>query len=84
MNYKLGKYLPFTEEFEFVFDDGQWVNIDLLNDFPNYRHCKQSQIKFQQTSYDKKCYEENPYSDNGTLYTILFNLYNEHIQITML
>ena len=83
MNYKLGKYLPFTDEFEFVFDDGRWVNIDLVNYFPNYIHFDKSQNK-DQTAYDKKCYEESPYSDNGTLYTILFNLYNEHIQITML
>lgn len=89
MNYKLGKYLPFSEEFEFIFDDGRWVNIDLVNDFPNYSHCDKSpidksKIKFQQTSYDKKCYKENPYSDNGKLYILLFNLYNDHIKISML
>jgi len=89
MNYKIGKYVALTDEFEFVFDDGRWINIDLVNDFPNYSHCdksliNKSKVKFQQTTYDKKCSKENPYSDNGKLYILLFNLYNEHIQITML
>ena len=89
MNYKLGKYVALTDEFEFVFDDGRRVNIDLVNDFPTYSHCDKSlidksKIKLQQTSYDKKCYKENPYSDNGKLYILLFNLYNDHIKISML
>ena len=87
MNYKLGKYLPFSEEFEFVFDDGRWVNIDLVNDFPNYIHWNKSLVHQQiksQTNYDKKCHNENPYSDNGLVYLILFNLYNENIKITLL
>ena len=57
MNYKLGKYLPNTDEFEFVFDDGRWINIDLVNDFPNYIHV--SKHYKDQTAYDKKCYKEN-------------------------
>ena len=89
MNYKIGKYVALTDEFEFVFDDGRWINIDLVNDFPNYSLCdksliNKSKVKFQQTTYDKKCSKENPYSDNGKLYILLFNLYNEHIKITML
>ena len=82
MNYKLGKYLANTDDFEFVFDDGRWINIDLVNDFPNYIHFT-NHYK-DQTTYDKKCYEENPYSDNGKLYIVLYNLYNETTQITML
>ena len=97
MNYKLGKYLAHTDDFEFVFDDGRWTNIDLVNDFPNYIHYDKSKfnkskfnkdtdnIKNQnQTSYDKKCYNENPYSDNAKLYIELYNLYNEKSQITIL
>jgi hypothetical protein len=79
MNYKLGKYLANTDDFEFVFDDDRWTNIDLVNNFPNYIHSSETQ-----TTYDKKCYEENPYSDNGKLYIVLYNLYNETTQITML
>ena len=79
MNYKLGKYLAHTDEFEFIFDDGRWTNIDLVIDYPNYIHSSKAQ-----TTYDKKCYEENPYSDNGKLYIVLYNLYNETTQITML
>ena len=97
MNYKLGKYMAHTDEFEFVFDDGRWTNIDLVNAYPNYIHLDKlnfDKSKFNkdtyniknqnQTSYDKKCYKENPYNDNGKLYMILFNLYNEKSQITML
>jgi hypothetical protein len=88
MNYKLGKYLAHTDEFEFVFDDGRWVNIDLVNDFPNYIHYDKLQFDKEnvknQTSYDKKCYKENTYSDNSKLYIVLFNLFNDHIKITCL
>ena len=77
MNYKLGKYLAATDEFEFVFDNGQWVNIDLVNYYPNYFHKKQNQTK-----YDKECYDEDPYSDNGKLYLLLYGLFN-NIMITM-
>ena len=83
MNYKLGKYLAHTDEFEFIFDDGRWTNIDLVIDYPNYIHYDKSQSK-SQSKLDKKCYEENPYSDNGKLYIVLYNLYNETTQITML
>ena len=88
MNYNLGKYLANTNEFEFIFDDGRWVNIDLVNDYPNYIHCDKSQFDKangqNQTSYDKKCYEENPYGDNSKLYIVLFNLFNDDIKITCL
>ena len=40
MNYKLGKYLAITHEFEFIFDDKRWVAIDLVNDYPNYIYKK--------------------------------------------
>ena len=79
MNYRLGKFLAKTDDFEFVFDDRRWINIDLVTEFPNYIH-----IGKEQTKYDKKCYEDNPYSDNGKLYVLLYNLYNKKISITML
>ena len=90
MNYKLGKYLAHTYEFEFIFDDGRWINIDLVNDFPNYIHYDKSKFNKDtdniknQTSYDKQCYNENTYNDNAKLYIELYNLYNEKSQITIL
>ena len=79
MNYKLGKYLANTHEFEFIFDDKRWVAIDLVNDYPNYIYKKKKQTKF-----DKECHEEDPYSDNSKLYILLFNLFNEKFKITIL
>ena len=79
MNYKLGKYLAHTDEFEFIFDDQRWVAIDLVNDYPNYIYKKKGQTKF-----DKECYEEQPYSDNSKLYVLLFNLFNEKFKIALL
>ena len=37
MNYKLCEYLPYTDEFMFRFDDGKWIGIDLVNNYPNYK-----------------------------------------------
>jgi hypothetical protein len=74
MNYKLGKYLPHTDEFEFIFDDGRWTAIDLVNNYPNYIYKEK-----EQTKYDK----ENPYTDNYKLYILLFNLFNKKINITL-
>ena len=81
MNYKLGKYIAATDEFEFVFDDRRWVNIDLVNDYPNYIHYDKIVFK-NQTNYDKECYDEDPYSDNGKLYLLLYGLFN-NIMVTM-
>lgn len=78
MNYKLGKYLPHTDEFEFIFDDRRWVAIDLVNDYPNFIYNK------EQTKFDKECYEKNPYSDNSKLYILLYNLFNEKFKIALL
>lgn len=36
MNYTIKKFIAETEEFRIEFDDGRWINIDLVNDFPNY------------------------------------------------
>jgi hypothetical protein len=78
MNYKLGKYLAHTDEFEFIFDDLRWIAIDLVNDYPNYIYKGKDQTK-----YDLECYNDNPYSDNSKLYILLFNLFNENINITL-
>jgi hypothetical protein len=45
MNYKLCEYLPHTEEFMFRFDDGQWIGIDLVNEFPNYKTIDYNNVK---------------------------------------
>ncbi len=82
MYYKLGKFLPHTDEFEFIFNDGQWIGIDLLNDYPNYIYYDKILFK-NQTKYDKKCYDEDPYSDNGKLYLLLYSLFT-NIMITMI
>lgn len=36
MNYTIKRFIAETEEFRIEFDDGRWINIDLVNDFPNY------------------------------------------------
>ena len=79
MNYKLGKYLAKTDEFEFIFDDHRWIAIDLVNDYPNYIYKKKGQTKF-----DKQCLEENINSDNAKLYIFLYNLFNKNSNITIL
>lgn len=36
MNYTIKKFIAETQEFRIEFDDGRWIGIDLVNDFPNY------------------------------------------------
>ena len=45
MNYKLCEYLPNTDEFAFRFDDGQWIGIDLVNEYPNYKTIDYNKMK---------------------------------------
>lgn len=37
MDYRLGKFNPKDLSYEFVFSNGSYVELDLANDYPNYR-----------------------------------------------
>ena len=45
MNYKLCEYLPQDDEFIFRFDDGQWIGINLVNEYPNYKTIDYNNVK---------------------------------------
>jgi hypothetical protein len=36
MNYTIKKYDPDYDGYRFEFNDKRWINIDLVNDYPNY------------------------------------------------
>ena len=60
MNYTIKKYDPDYDGYRFEFNDKRWINIDLVNDYPNYH------IINNQYSNPKWIY----ISDDGTLITL--------------
>ena len=60
MNYTIKKYVPDYDGYRFEFNDKRWINIDLVNDYPNYH------IINNQYSYPNWIY----ISDDGSLTTL--------------
>jgi len=56
MNYTIKKYDPDYDGYRFEFNDKRWINIDLVNDYPNYHiiNTNYSDPNWNYISDDKK------------------------------